>query len=166
MAHPNKQMRQFPMRNLLLAATLGLASTATLADAGHSDNAAKAEVDRTISVTAGDIWFKPDNLAIAPGETVKFVIKNTGNLKHEFVVGTAEKQEAHRTMMRQMASGQAGHDMAGGHHNAMPSVTIPAGETRVLVWTAPETSDAALVYACNIPGHYEAGMRGKFALQG
>lgn len=162
------------MRNLLLAVALGLVSTSALAGAGHQDDshASEAQVDRTITVTAGDIWFKPDDLSVAPGETVKFVIENTGNLVHEFVIGNADKQAEHREMMQQMASNGGGHDMSADHHgamaghHAMPSVTVAAGETKTLVWTAPETSNAALVYACNIPGHFEAGMRGELVVQG
>ena len=48
---------------------------------------------------------------------------------------------------------------------SMPSVTIAPGEMATLVWTAPENVDD-LEYACNIPGHYEAGMYGDFDLKG
>tara|TARA_B100000678_G_scaffold236030_1_gene205541 strand:- start:99 stop:581 length:483 start_codon:yes stop_codon:yes gene_type:complete len=160
------------MRNLLLAVALGLVSTSALAAAGHgegSQDVSDADIDRTITVETGDLWFKPDDLSIAPGETVKFVIENTGNLVHEFVIGNADEQAEHREMMQQMASNGGGHDMSAGHHSgmqAMPSVTVAAGETKTLVWTAPETSNAALVYACNIPGHFEAGMRGELVVQG
>lgn len=160
------------MRNVLLAITLGFVSSSALGGAGHGESpqsASNADIDRTITVEAGDLWFKPDDLSIAPGETVKFIIENTGNLEHEFVIGDAKEQAEHREMMQQMASNGGGHDMSAGHHSgmqAMPSVTVAAGETKTLVWTAPETSNAALVYACNIPGHFEAGMRGELVVQG
>lgn len=159
------------MRNVLLTITLGFISSSALAAAGHDDGSqsvSSAEIDRTIAVTTGDLWFKPDDLSIAPGETVKFVVENTGRLEHEFVIGSADDQAEHREMMQQMASNGGGHDMSAGHHGgmqAMPSVTVAAGETKTLVWTAPETLDAALVYACNIPGHFEAGMRGELMVQ-
>lgn len=157
------------MRHMLLAITLGLTTTAALAGGGHGkseQNMPESEVDRTVKVTAGDLWFKPDDLSIAPGETVKFVIENTGKLEHEFVIGAASEQEEHREMMQDMASNGGGdHDMSTGHHsmtdNAMPSVTVASGETKTLVWTATDTANEALVYACNIPGHFEAGMHGK-----
>lgn len=167
------------MRHLLLAITLGLTATTALAGAGHdsghgedSQNTPEAKIDRTIQVTAGDLWFKPDDLSIEPGETVKFVVKNTGKLAHEFVIGSADKQAEHREMMQEMAAnGEGGHDMSAGHHDmegpSMPSVTVAAGETKTLVWTAAESdNNVALVYACNIPGHYEAGMRGELAVRG
>lgn len=56
--------------------------------------------------------------------------------------------------------------MAGGEHGgSMPSVTIAPGDTAELLWTAPQNVDG-LEYACNIPGHYEAGMSGNIDLQG
>ncbi|SDG48393.1 Uncharacterized copper-binding protein, cupredoxin-like subfamily [Onishia taeanensis] len=156
------------MRKTLLAMTLSLASTAALASGEHGSKI-HAQVDRTISFEAGDMWFTPDELAITPGKTVKFEITNTGNLKHEFVIGTAEAQAKHREMMLEMASG-GGHDMSGGHHggdhgDGMPSVTIAPGGTATLVWTAPQDTDT-LEFACNIPGHYESGMSGDINFQG
>ncbi|QNI04476.1 cupredoxin domain-containing protein [Halomonas sp. SH5A2] len=134
--------------------------------AHHTPN--DADVDRTISIEAGDMWFDPEALEIAAGETVKFEIHNTGSIEHEFVIGDKEAQEAHREMMQEMGGGHhgdghgdhGGHDMAEGEHGGnMPAVTIAPGETKTLVWTAPENVES-LEYACNIPGHYESGMYG------
>ncbi len=47
----------------------------------------------------------------------------------------------------------------------MLAIIIAPGETAELVWTAPESA-GELEYACNIPGHYEAGMSGNIDLQG
>ncbi|MGC3874580.1 cupredoxin domain-containing protein [Halomonas sp. GXIMD04776] len=162
------------MRHLLLVIILGLTTTAALAGAGHGgseQDIPESEIDRTISVTAGDLWFKPDDLSIAPGETVKFVIENVGNIEHEFVIGAADAQKEHREMMLNMASGDGGHhDMSAGHHSAgkdvMPAVTVASGDTRTLVWTAPDTANGDLIYACNIAGHFEGGMHGKLSVKG
>ncbi|MGE4535371.1 cupredoxin domain-containing protein [Halomonas sp.] len=166
------------MRKTLLTLALGLATTAAFAGAGHGGSQAAvsdADIDRTIRVEAGDMWFDSEKLNIAPGETIKFEIVNTGNVEHEFVIGDAEAQEAHRKMMQEMGGshggggghgGHGGHDMAEGEHGgSMPSVTIAPGDTAELVWTAPQNVDG-LQYACNIPGHYEAGMYGNIDLQG
>lgn len=162
------------MRHMLLAITLGLTTTAAFADAGHGgseQDISESAIDRTINVTAGDLWFKPDDLSIAPGETVKFVIENIGNIEHEFVIGAANEQKEHREMMQAMASGDGGrHDMSAGHHSteddAMPAVTVASGETKTLVWTATDTGNAALIYACNILGHFESGMHGELNVKG
>lgn len=143
-------------------------------DGGHQATS-DATVDRTIRFEAGDMWFIPGSLDVAPGETVRFEIQNSGDLEHEFVIGDVEAQEAHRQMMRDMAAG--GHGGHGGHgsHDSgqhgeaagadMAAVTIAPGKTASLVWTAPENV-RDLEFACNIPGHYEAGMSGDIDVEG
>ncbi|HAA44260.1 MAG: copper-binding protein [Halomonas sp. 54_146] len=160
------------MRKALLALAIGLATSSAFAAGEHGGSHSSmndAEIDRTIRVEAGDMWFDAERLDIAPGETVKFEVTNTGNLEHEFVIGNTKAQEEHREMMQAMMGsghGNGGHDMADGEHGGgMPSVTIAPGDTAELVWTAPANVDG-LEYACNIPGHYEAGMYGNFDNKG
>lgn len=153
----------------LLSMSLGTLTTTAWASIGHGDNSNEVNnvnFDRTISVEAGDMWFEPEEMTIEPGETVQFDITNTGNLEHEFVIGDKAAQKAHREMMQGMTEGHGhgGHDMAESEHGGqMPSVSIKAGETKTLVWTAPENVER-LEYACNIPGHYESGMYGEVNL--
>ena len=109
-------------------------------------------------------------MSVAPGEVVAFEVTNSGQLEHEFVIGSAEAQNEHRKMMREMASG-GGHGMQGDGHDMsqmqgamdMPAVTLAPGETRTLVWQAPEQG-ASLTFACNVPGHFEAGMHGTLSV--
>ncbi|MGS2745119.1 cupredoxin domain-containing protein [Halomonas sp. LS-001] len=157
----------------LFALTLSLVTSATWAAPGHGggdSGLTDADVDRTISLEAGDMWFDPEALEMAAGEVVRFEITNTGNLEHEFVIGSKEAQEEHRQMMLDMANGES-HDMSdmshgGGHDMAnmsMAGVTIAPGETGTLLWSVPDNANE-LEYACNIPGHYESGMYGNFSL--
>lgn len=154
------------MRKTLLALTLGLATTTAFAAGEHAGShvaVSDADIDRTIRFEAGDMWFDPEALEIAPGETIRFEIINTGNIEHEFVIGDAKAQETHREMMQEMGGSHGdGHE---GHGGEMPAVTIAPGKTAELVWTAPQVVDG-LEYACNIPGHYEAGMSGNIDFQG
>lgn len=165
------------MRKTLLALALGLTTMTAFAAGEHGSSQAAvgdADINRTIRLEAGDMWFGSENLDISPGDTIKFEIVNTGNIEHEFVIGDTEAQEAHRKMMQEMSGshgngghgGHGGHVMAEGEHGGnMPSVTIAPGETAELVWTAPRNV-RGLEYACNIPGHYEAGMSGNIDLKG
>ncbi|NYT75297.1 copper-binding protein [Halomonas sp. QX-2] len=166
-------MRYTLLTTSLFALSLSLITGAALAAPGHGgggNNLTEADVDRTISLEAGDMWFDPEELELAAGEVVKFEITNTGNLEHEFVIGSKEAQEEHRQMMLNMANG-GGHDMSnmshgGGHDMAsmdMTGVTIAPGETGTLLWSVPDNVNE-LEYACNIPGHYESGMYGNFSL--
>ncbi|QTP58450.1 copper-binding protein [Billgrantia antri] len=164
------------MYKSLFAALVTLWSANALAAPGHQANgtqpANEAKVDRVIQVEAEEMIFGPEALTIASGETVKFEIHNSGALAHEFVIGDRAAQEEHRRMMQEMGGhghghgDHGGHDMAEGEHGGnMPAVTIAPGETATLVWTAPEGA-SQLEYACNIPGHYEAGMVGQIDLEG
>lgn len=130
-------------------------------------NTNSAEISRTVSFDAGDMWFDPESLDVTPGETIRFTVTNTGSLEHEFVIGSTEAQKEHREMMQNMNNSGHGSDGHGhgGHGDGMPSITIDPGETQELVWTAPDNVDT-LEYACNIPGHYEAGMYGSINFQG
>ncbi|WP_322527341.1 hypothetical protein SR908_08680 [Chromohalobacter canadensis] len=87
----------------------------------------------------------------------------TGSIEHEFTIGDESAQEEHRDMMQEMSEGDGGHHMSEGG-DGMASVTIEPGETKELVWTAPD-SDKSLEYACNIPGHYESGMYGNVTVK-
>ena len=166
-------MRNTILTTSLLALSLSLVTSAAWAAPGHGggdSGLTDADADRTITLDAGDMWFDPETLEMAAGEIVKFEITNTGNLEHEFVIGSKEAQEEHRQMMLNMANG-GGYDMSnmshgGGHDMAsmdMAGVTIAPGETGTLLWSVPDNVNE-LEYACNIPGHYESGMYGNFSL--
>ena len=164
-------MRKISLTTSLFALSLSLITSATWAapGQGNGDNGlTEADVDRTISLDAGDMWFDPEALEMAAGEVVKFEITNTGNIEHEFVIGSKEAHEEHRKMMLEMSNGD-GHDMSnmahGDNHEmanmSMAGVTIAPGETGTLLWSVPDNANE-LEYACNIPGHYESGMYGNF----
>jgi uncharacterized cupredoxin-like copper-binding protein len=166
-------MRNTILTTSLLALSLSLVTIAAWAapgQGGGDSGLTDADVDRTNTLDAGDMWFDPETLEMAAGEIVKFEITNTGNLEHEFVIGSKEAQEEHRQMMLNMANG-GGHDMSNmshgdGHDMAsmnMAGVTIEPGETGTLLWSVPDNVNE-LEYACNIPGHYESGMYGNLSL--
>ena len=144
---------------------------------GHPAYAAQAT--RTVEVTLGDIYFEPKSLDVKQGETVRFVLVNKGRLLHEFNLGDAAMHGAHQQeMLKMTASGMLTptgmkHDMAGmGHsmahgdapmkHDDPNSVLVEPGKTAELTWTF--TDATGLEFACNIPGHYQAGMVGKVAI--
>lgn len=142
---------------------------------GHVGDPAKA--DRTINIVMYDNYFDPESLSIKPGETVRFVVENQGNLVHEFNIGTASSHEAHQKEMMMMVQhgviqgGKLNHDrmqMDMGHgqtmmHDEPGSVLLEPGQTQELVWQFPE--QGSLEFACNVPGHYQAGMYGEITLK-
>lgn len=120
--------------------------------AGRPGNPAK--ISRTIEVTAVDIKYDKAKFDVKAGETIKFVVTNTGKLRHEFMIGDAEEQKAHAEMMKQMP------DMV---HADANTLSLEPGETKSLIWQF--TKPGILEVACHIPGHYEAGMVSKVVVK-
>jgi uncharacterized cupredoxin-like copper-binding protein len=162
---------------LLSVSVASQASTGEHFAFGHPADAAKAT--RTIEVTLGDMYFEPTSLNVKRGETVRFVLVNKGQLLHEFNLGDAAMHAAHQQeMLKMAASGMLTptgmkHDMTGMDHGmahgdgAMKhddpnSMLVEPGKTAELTWTFADAT--GLEFACNIPGHYQAGMVGKVAI--
>jgi uncharacterized cupredoxin-like copper-binding protein len=119
-----------------------------------SDNSA---VDKEISVVLSDamrIEFSSPLRNIQSGTTIKFTIKNEGRIPHEFSIADEAGQQAHLAMMRSMPN------MV---HNDGNTVTVAPGKTAVLVWKFE--GETLVVFSCNIPGHFEAGMFQKIPLR-
>lgn len=150
---------------------------------GKPGKAAKA--DRTVEINLGDMYFEPESLEVKAGETVRFLVKNQGSLLHELNLGSAATHAEHQQEMLKMqqsgmltptgmnhAMGQMDHDAmghaqpAGGalehgqmmRHDDPNSVLVEPGQSAELTWTFAQAT--ALEFACNIPGHYQAGMVG------
>jgi uncharacterized cupredoxin-like copper-binding protein len=119
-----------------------------------------AKATRTLEVTAIDNAFSLKALEVRDGETVRFIVRNEGFDPHELTIGTIAEHAEHRQRMREMIEQQK----RGGHAHAMPAmehaggVWVDPGKTASFVWTFVRTP--ALEFACNIPGHYEDGMKG------
>jgi uncharacterized cupredoxin-like copper-binding protein len=165
---------------LAVAAAALSMSAAALAAGTHSDGhganigepGKASEATRTITVEMYDNYYEPENLAVKAGETVRLVIENKGALVHEFSIATADMHEASQKNMQMLAEhgvingdridhGMMEMDMGDGHsmkHDDPNSVLMEPGESREIVWTFSEASD--LEFACNVPGHYQAGMVG------
>lgn len=184
--------RSFPARAacraLLLATAAMLAAPAAMAAGSHSGGHGRAAsigqpgkgspADRIVEMTAYDNYFEPETLSVKKGETVRFVVTNRGGLVHEFNLGTAAMHEAHQAEMAMMVEhgvlepDRINHhmmkmDMGNGHtmdHDDPNSVLIEPGQTAEIVWTF--TTDAELEFACNMPGHYGAGMVGRIDIEG
>ena len=129
---------------------------------------------RTVNIVMYDNYYEPENVSIAHGETIKFVVKNAGDFVHEFNVNTPDQHTAHGPRMAMLfemgmiepdkikraemaATKGSDHDMS---HDAPNSLLLEPGETQELVWTFNTNLD--LEFACNVPGHYDAGMAGIF----
>lgn len=110
------------------------------------------EGDRTIEIVASDdLSFDPEDVEIAVGEVVTFVVTNEGNNPHEFVLGDKAYQDEHEDMeMEHSGDGDDG------------AVSLEPGETTEFTWRFTEAGE--FLYACHEPGHYAGGMVGTIAV--
>lgn len=108
------------------------------------------EVARTVVVDMADTMrFSPENLSVKQGETVRLVVRNTGNLRHELTLGTIADLKEHAALMLKHPNMQ---------HKDPNMVQVDPGEVKEVVW---KFSKAGKVdFACLQPGHFEAGMKG------
>jgi uncharacterized cupredoxin-like copper-binding protein len=140
----------------VLVASLATASTIARA---HDDHAPLAEVgepgqessvNRTLRVDMSDAMrFSPAAVSVSKGETIKFVVVNSGRLKHEFVIGTEKALNAHAQAMKKFP------DM---EHTNPNMISLAAGKSGEVIWRF--THAGVVSFACLQAGHYDAGMRG------
>lgn len=109
-----------------------------------------ANVSRTIDIIMDDhMRFTPSNIQVEAGETVRFFIKNVGQVPHEMVIGSIEELKAHAAEM--LAA-------PGMEHEEPNMITLQPGKVGGLVWQFDQPGKVD--FACLIPGHTEAGMVG------
>ena len=66
---------------------------------GEPGNA--ANVSRTVQIDMSDAMrYTPARIDATQGETIRFVIKNSGTVKHELVLGTEKELKEHYEVMK------------------------------------------------------------------
>ena len=152
---------------LVAAALIGV-SAAAVADAGHGHGKKSAgpvtkeqkdwgiagdasAAKRTIEISMADnMRFTPDRIEVKQGETIRFVIKNSGKVMHELVLGTKKDLDQHAAMMAKFPGMQ---------HDEPYMTHVAPGKSGEIVWTFNRPGE--FDFACLIAGHYQAGMVGK-----
>jgi uncharacterized cupredoxin-like copper-binding protein len=104
---------------------------------------------RLLEVDISDrMTFSPSTISVAKGETVTFVVANQGLAPHEFAIGPAAKVDA----------------------DEVDGTVVKEAEdiSSHLVRSVTYTFDGPGPYsfACHVPGHFEAGMRGSITFHG
>ena len=93
--------------------------------------------------------FEPNRLEVKRGEQIRFVLDNAGIYPHEFMLDSVEKNAKHAIEMKKNPDME--HDDPNGAH-------VPVMQKKELVWRFSKAG--TFEFACLIPGHYEAGMKG------
>jgi uncharacterized cupredoxin-like copper-binding protein len=97
----------------------------------------------------GKMSFTPDRIEVKRGEQIKFIIRNEGELPHEFLLDSIEGNRKHAIEMQK--NPEMEHDDPNGRR------VEPKKETELL-WRFSKAG--TFEFACLIPGHYEANMKG------
>jgi uncharacterized cupredoxin-like copper-binding protein len=144
---------------LALAFVASLAAAAEQTPFGAAGDPSK--VTRTITIDmSDDMRYRPASIDVKQGETVRFIVANKGATMHELVLGTKQEIDRHAKAMKSPPP-----PSAHSHHvHASPSmVHLDAGKSGEIVWrfNRPGTFE----YACLVPGHYEAGMKGTISVK-
>ncbi|HQC97763.1 MAG TPA: cupredoxin family protein [Aquabacterium sp.] len=124
-------------------------------DHDHGDDAigtpgVAAKVTRTITVEMSDAMrYSPSDIQVKQGETVRLVVKNLGQVKHELSLGTEKELLEHLEVMKKFP------DM---EHDEPSKLSLAPGKQGEIIWQF--TKAGTVNFACLMPGHYEAGMKG------
>ncbi len=150
------------------------AGSTAVADVGHQHSkkmvggepGKASEVARTIRLVAGDIKFDKKTITVKAGETVRFVVTNKGEMVHDLTLGTekvqaGDRKEGHRKEMLEMMN--KGMELGKMDHSDPNAVTIKPGESKELIWKFEKAQ--TFEFACNVPGHYESGMKGDIVIR-
>lgn len=150
------------VRTLAILFALSLSPSGAMSHEGghHSEEAApygepgdpaKPARDVTVRMKESDgrMLFEPDTIDVVKGEQIRFVLENDGELDHEFFFGTAQEMTDHAEMMQAMP---------GMKHADANSMSVGSKAHASIVWHF--TNSGAFPFACLIPGHAEAGMKG------
>ena len=151
----HKQMMQGMMPGMMH----GKAEGGHSGDGGHAQGVGKPgdpkKVSRAIQVVmSDDMKFTPAKIDVKRGETIQFVVRNAGQIKHEMIIGSMAELEQHAEMMRKMP---------GMEHDEPNQVTLDPGKSGELIWQF--TKAGTVEFACLQPGHFEAGMIGKVSVK-
>ncbi len=111
-------------------------------------------VELAMTEGSGTMAFAPNTVEVKAGEQIKFVIKNTGALDHEFKLDSSEQIAKHKIAMEK--NPEMIHDDPNG-------IRLEPSKSGEVFWKF--SNAGTFEFACLIPGHYEAGMHGKVVVK-
>jgi uncharacterized cupredoxin-like copper-binding protein len=118
----------------------------------------EGDYDREIVLTMSEWKFSDMNIKVAPGERIKFTVKNGGQIPHEFMFMSPPLMQA--VTYRGIRA-----DWSLFEHEALfeKALVLPGGEfSFVLKVTQP----GSWMFMCMLPYHMQMGMMGQMATEG
>ena len=126
-------------------------ATAAPAETSFGRTGDPKRVTRTVSIDMSDrMRFNPSELTVRQGETVRFVVRNSGKVMHEMVFGTRTDLAEHAELMKKYPNME---------HEEDYMVHVAPGKTGEIVWQFTRAGE--FHFGCLVPGHFEAGMVGR-----
>ena len=148
--------------SFLLACTVAMPAAAGPGGAGHSHGhegfSAGAPGNpkkpaRVVEVTMregdGKMEYVPSRVEVKRNEQIRFVLKNVGELDHEFILATTAENVKHAEEMKKNPEME--------HDDPNAKRVAPKRDSEIL-WRF--TKRGQFEFGCLIPGHREAGMTG------
>src|SRR5690242_12777038 len=137
--------------------TLAIAVPAFLF-AAHAGAATKKSPAATVKVAENEFAIAPSTVTVPAGR-VKFVVHNTGKVMHEFIVLRTDTTAA--TLPVNAKSGRTTEN-GNGVKDVGEVPDVKAGKTKA---NTIKLAAGHYVIACNLSGHYMAGMHLDFTVQ-
>jgi uncharacterized cupredoxin-like copper-binding protein len=124
--------------------------------AGEPGDATKPAriVQVTMTEAGGKMLFLPNRIEIKKDEQIKFMLRNNGELDHEFILATTAENLKHAESMKKNP------DM---EHDDPNGKRLAPKKTDQIVWRFTQVGE--FEYSCLIPGHREAGMIGTIVVK-
>ena len=162
----------FLILSLTISSSVFAASMDMIGKKGNPNN-----VDRVINIKMYDNYYDPNVLKVKEGETIKFIVQNLGKMVHEYNIATKEMHIKHQPEMQKLVEhgilkinkidmvkmkemSKKDHSLSHSHAN---SVIVEPNKTKEIIWKF--SKNTVLEIACNVPGHYQAGMVGKIIFE-
>jgi uncharacterized cupredoxin-like copper-binding protein len=124
-------------------------------DDGVGQPGLNSNVGRTVEIEMNDdMRYVPDHLTVKEGETVRFLLKNVGEIEHEFVLGTEKELIEHYEVMQKNPEME--------HEDANQTRVTP-GQAGEVIWQFTKSGEVG--FGCLMPGHYESGMKGAVSVE-
>jgi uncharacterized cupredoxin-like copper-binding protein len=151
------------LRFATAASILLIGTSPALADSGHAHFSAGVPGNpkkpaRVVEVVMkegdGKMEYVPSRLEVKRGEQIRFVLKNAGELAHEFIIASTADNLKHAELMKKFPEME---------HDDPNSKTLQPKAGAEIVWRF--TKRGEFEYGCLIPGHREAGMTGKIIVK-
>lgn len=113
----------------------------------------KRKTSRTIEIVAneadGKMFYTPNRIEVVQGEQIRFMIRNAGVLAHEILLDSFDGNAKHKKEMEKNP---------GMEHDEPNGKRMEPGKADEILWIFDKVG--TFEYACLIPGHYDAGMKG------